>query len=53
MSFIPDDRVCLPLTKNEPSDEDWNGKGEEDWFYLDIPLDMIDNLCLTPRKYIV
>ena len=25
----------------------------DDWFYLDIPLDTIDNLCLTPHKCLV
>ena len=53
MSFIPDDHVCLLLMKNESNDEDGNGMRGEDWFYLDIPLDTIDNLCLTPRKYLL
>jgi hypothetical protein len=49
MSFIPDDRVCLLLIP--PKNQD--GKGGEKWFYLDIPLDTIDKLCLTPRKYLL
>ena len=38
---------------NESNGEDGNGMRGEDWLYLDIPLDTIDNLCLTPRKYLV
>ena len=24
-----------------------------DWFYLDIPIDTIETLCLKPRKYLL
>ena len=33
-------------------EEDGGGEGEV-WFYLDIPLDVIDPLCLRPRKYLL
>ena len=53
MAFIPYDHVGLLLVKNESNDEDGNGNGEENCFYLDIPLTTIDYLCLTPRKYLL
>ena len=47
MSFIPDDHVCLLLLETK------SGNGREEWCYLDIPLDTIDNLCSSPLKYLV
>ena len=66
MPFIPDDRVCLLLMQEEEvqgeetkerDEECGEVQGQSDesegWFYLDIPLNSIDSLCLTPRKYLL
>ena len=44
---IPDDHVGLCLMPANAQNE--NG----DWFYLDIPIDTIETLCLKPRKYLL
>ena len=51
MSAIPDDhvRVCLLLIPEKSNNEN----GKEEWFYLDIPIDIIKTLCLKPRKYLL
>ena len=46
MSAIPDDHVCLLIPGK-------SNNGKEEWFYLDIPIDIIETLCLKPRKYLL
>ena len=49
MSVIPDDHVCLLLIPGKSNNEN----EKQEWFYLDIPIDIIETLCLKPRKYLL
>ena len=49
MSAIPDDHVCLLLIPGKSN----NKNEKQEWFYLDIPIDIIETLCLKPRKYLL
>jgi len=67
MLFIPDSHVRLILLMREDNEDgEGEGEGKEDegedggeeedggvFFSLVIPLDTIDSLCLTPRKYLL